>query len=44
MKYRAGSKLFVSTRADGSFEGETSEGVPIVNKDTYECDHIYQNY
>ena len=32
---RAGSKLFVSTRADGSYKGETSEGVPIVDEDSY---------
>ncbi len=32
---RAGSKLFVSTRADGRFEGETSEGTPIVDGKSY---------
>lgn len=32
---RAGSKLYVSTRADGSYKGETSEGVPIVDDKTY---------
>jgi DNA-binding transcriptional regulator YhcF (GntR family) len=32
---RAGSKMFVSTRADGQFNGETSEGTPIVDSDSY---------
>jgi hypothetical protein len=32
---RAGCKLFVSSRADGEYDGETDEGMPIINEDTY---------
>lgn len=32
---RAGSKLFVSSRADGSYKGE-DKGIPIVDPDTYQ--------
>lgn len=34
---RAGSKLFVSSRADGSYKGE-EKGIPIVDPDTYQLD------
>lgn len=34
---RAGSKLYVSSRADGSFKGE-DKGIPIVDPDTYQLE------
>lgn len=34
---RAGCKLFVSSRADGSFKGE-DKGIPIVDPDTYQLE------
>lgn len=33
---RAGSKVFVSTRANGDFKGKTEEGLPIVDKETFD--------
>ena len=33
---RAGGKMYVSTRANGTLKGKTSEGLPIVDKDTYD--------
>lgn len=38
--FRAGSKMFVSSRADGDFTGETYKGVPIVDEDSY-CLHSF---
>jgi len=38
---RAGSKVFVSTRADGAFvEGKTEKGMPIVDSDHYQFETI----
>jgi hypothetical protein len=33
---RAGSKLFVSSRADGTFNGKTNDGLAIVDENTYD--------
>lgn len=33
---RAGCKLFVSSRANGSYRGKTEDGIPIVDPQTYE--------
>ena len=38
--FRAGSKMFVSSRADGEFTGETHKGVPVVDEDSY-CLHSF---
>lgn len=34
--FRAGCKLFVSSRADGEFDEDTHEGMPRVSEDTYQ--------
>ena len=35
---RAGSELFVSSRANGTFKGKTKDGLAIVDEETYDID------